>query len=131
MGLTDDPHAIILTREHAPRVLPFGWQEHQEYGESIRVYQHQRLGLRVLFSACVELDGKRWIHMSVSRTDRRLPTWDNLRLAKDLFIGADKLAIQVLPREKDYVNIHAGVLHLWHCLDGDPTPDFTMGMGSI
>lgn len=122
---------VPLTEEFAPRVLPFGWIQEPDVYPGVAVYTHNRFGVRALLSAQVELDGKRWIHVSVSRRDKRLPTWENLRIVKETFIGADKLAVQVLPRERDYVNIHPGVLHLWHCLDGDPTPDFTMGTGSI
>ena len=79
--------------------------------------------LRVICSARVEADGKRWMHVSCS-TPTRLPTWDELRLVKDTFIGRDRPALQLLPRQSEYVNIHPHVLHLWSCLDGDPTPDF-------
>ena len=34
------------------------------------------------------------------------------------------------PRAK-HVNIHPGVLHVWHCLDGDVTPDFTANGDTI
>lgn len=80
-------------------------------------------GLRVVVSCDDELDGKFWLHVSVSRADR-LPSWGDLTEVKDAFIGRDKLAVQVLPRKADYVNCHEFCLHLFHCLDGDPCPDF-------
>jgi hypothetical protein len=79
--------------------------------------------LMVICSATVYGDGKRWMHVSCS-TPSRLPTWDELRLVKDTFIGRDRVALQVLPRAAEHVNIHPYVLHLWSCLDGDVTPDF-------
>ena len=79
--------------------------------------------LKVICSAGVEADGKRWMHVSVSHR-RRLPNWREYRLVKDLFIGKHRKAIQVLPAEAEYVNHHPNVLHLWSCLDGDPLPDF-------
>lgn len=81
------------------------------------------VALRVICSARLEADGKRWMHVSCSRQDR-LPDWQDLRLVKDTFIGRDRLAIQVLPRASEYVNCHPRVLHLWSCLDSDPCPDF-------
>lgn len=79
--------------------------------------------LLVLCSAREEADGKRWIHVSCSHP-HRLPSWTELRRVKDVFIGKDRKAIQVLPAASEYVNIHDHVLHLWACLDEDPLPDF-------
>jgi len=87
-------------------------------------------GLRVLTSVSVELDGKRWLHVSCSRKDK-LPSWNDLRRVKDLFIGTSRSAIQVLPRQEKHINIHPRVLHLFTCLDGDPLPDFTRGTESL
>lgn len=128
MILERDPNCI--TDDVVPRILPAGWSDVPALPD-MRAFEHRVIGLRVIFSATTEQDGKRWVHASVSRTDRRLPTWENLRLVKNVFIGTNKLVIQVLPREADYINIHPSCLHLWHCLDGDPTPDFTRGTGSI
>ena len=86
--------------------------------------------LRVLRSVGIELDGRRWLHVSCSRASR-LPSWEDLRRVKDQFIGKDAVALQVLPRQSDYVNLHPYVLHLWCCLDGDATPDFTRGRRQI
>lgn len=79
--------------------------------------------LQVLVSQSVEADGRMWLHVSMSRPSR-LPTWQDVRRVKDAFIGKDKKAIQVLPSDREYVNIHPHVLYLFHCLDGDPLPDF-------
>lgn len=87
-------------------------------------------GLRVLMSVAVELDGKRWLHVSCSRQNR-LPSWNDLRRVKDLFIGTSRAAIQVLPKQEKHVNIHPRVLHLFTCLDDDPLPDFTRGTESL
>lgn len=92
---------------------------------------YEKLGdsLLVVCSARVESDGKRWIHVSCSRPNR-LPTWQDVRRVKDVFIGKDRRAIQVLPPAAEYVNIHPHCLHLWSCLDGDGLPDFRV-MGQI
>jgi hypothetical protein len=79
--------------------------------------------LLVIFSGQRERDGRRWAHVSMSRPSR-LPSWDDVREVKDTFIGRDRRAIQILPPQAEYVNLHKNVLHLWHCLDGDGLPDF-------
>jgi len=86
--------------------------------------------MSLILSGAYEMDKKRWLHLSIARPDR-LPTWDELKTAKTLFLGRETMAIQVMPPESKYVNQHPYCLHLWHCLDGDPCPDFTAGTGSI
>jgi hypothetical protein len=104
-----------------PKVLPAGW--HALNDPRVGLFYLSIDGVHVISSALVEEDGKRWQHVSLSRHER-LPSWEDVRRVKDLFIGKDKLAIQVLPREADYYNYHPHCLHLWHCLDGDSVPDF-------
>lgn len=87
------------------------------------VYEHINMPLSVICTGNVESDGKRWLHVSCSRRNR-LPSWEELRLVKDTFIGKDRKAISVLPCEGEYVNDHPFVLHLFSCLDGDGLPDF-------
>lgn len=86
-------------------------------------YQHINMPLFVLCSASVESDGRRWMHVSCSRRNR-LPSWEELRMVKDAFIGRERRAIQVLPPDSEYVNTHSFVLHLWSCLDVEVLPDF-------
>jgi hypothetical protein len=123
MPLPDaSPEGQALSLQYCPRVLPAGWREWTDAGIAGCFINPQRK-LAVIFSVERERDGKRWIHVSVSHRDR-LPTWDELRGVKDWTIGRDKLALQVLPPEDQYVNLHPRTLHLWCCLDGNPTPDF-------
>ena len=84
----------------------------------------------VILSESIELDGKRWLHLSASYRGR-LPEYNELKQIKNIFIGKDKKAIQVFPEENKNINIHEFCLHLWHCVDGDGLPDFIRGMGSI
>lgn len=80
--------------------------------------------MRVICTARVEADGARWMHVSCSRPEG-LPNWADLGLVKRTFIGDERIALQVFPRQVDYVNHHPNVLHLWARLDGgDPVPDF-------
>lgn len=110
--------------EYLPRVMPAGWRQ-----EEPGVFR-RRDGLLVLASALVEQDGKRWLHVSMSRKNQ-LPSWGDVRAVKDLFVGRDRYAYQVLPPPSHYVNFHPNVLHLWSCLDGEPMPDFTRGAGIL
>lgn len=111
-----------------PLVLPASWRRGEPPGlpRLQACFEHTRAPLRVLMTCARERDDKRWLHVSICH-QRRLPDWEDLREAKDIFIGAGRLAVQVLPRAAEYVNIHANVLHLWSCLDGDPVPDFRVG----
>jgi hypothetical protein len=79
-----------------------------------------RHGQTVITSGNVEQDGKRWLHVSTAHP-RRLPSWEELREVKDIFIGRERQAVQKFPKQSEYVNIHPNCLHLWCCLDGDPT----------
>jgi len=100
-----------------PTIVPVGWRRLDAFS-----YVH-RGGLAVLVSQAVERDRKKWVHLSVSHRGR-LPTWDEVVAVKEIFLGTDSVALQVLPPRSEWVNFHPNVLHLWMCLDGRPTPDF-------
>lgn len=111
-----------------PPAPPTSWQLREERPDGA-AYQNDMRGLFVIVSVALELDGKHWLHFSMSHKARP-PRWRELVECKDLFIG-DVNAYQVLPVKSKYVNIHPNTLHLWHCFDGDPLPDLTQGGGSI
>jgi hypothetical protein len=115
--------------EHVPRVLPPNWRVVQVGVDGVS-WRSDSLGIAVIMSGATEQDGKRWLHLSLSRKSR-LPSWDDVRLVKNLFLGRERLAVQVLPPESRYINIHPHVLHLWSCMDGDAVPDFARGGNSI
>lgn len=117
-----------LAMEVLPRVLPVGWRTIERRVDGAK-YVHAD-GLAVIVSAATELDGRRWLHVSCSRATK-LPTWNDLKRVKLAFVGRDRTALQILPPEAKYVNINPYVLHLWSCLDGNVTPDFTAGTGSL
>jgi hypothetical protein len=94
----------------------------------VRTREPRNGALMVIASGTTELDGRRWAHVSFSRP-RRMPSYDDLALVKERFIGVERKAISVHPPRSEHVSIHAYCLHLWCCLDGDGLPDFrTMGM---
>lgn len=109
-------------------IIPASWREIQSPLPGQKAFVKFN-GLLVVVSEA-EIDGYNWRHVSCSHKNK-LPKWKELREVKDIFIGKNKRAIQVLPPEKEYVNIHNYCLHLWCNLDRDILPDFTMGTGMI
>lgn len=135
----DDPrYEPLPLPDFLPEVLPAGWVElpiplsngwgtERAYHRAYVKYDR----LIVLASCARQLDGKAWLHVSVSRRNQETPSWDAMSEVKDLFIGSDRTALQVMPPRTKHVNIHKACLHLWSCLDGDVTPDFTAGGSTI
>lgn len=103
---------------------PTGWYPETRLGDGQR-YRNRSRKLCAIISIAIQDDGKRWVHLSLSHNDR-IPTWGELRTTKDAFLGADVYAYQVLPPRSRYVNYNARVLHLFHCLDGNPVPEFSI-----
>jgi len=60
-----------------------------------------------------------WDHVSVHKKDMlgnlMTPDWNDMCYLKDVFWGEDDCVVQYHPKDKDYVNIHSNVLHLWKC----------------
>ncbi len=72
-----------------------------------------------------------WWHLSVSRANR-VPTWDELMQAKEVFLGLEAHAVQVLPPRSQHVNIMPHCLHLFSRMDGTPSlPDFRQVGGGL
>ena len=118
------PLGTLATRAALAQARRYGWLElvPSPIPDCV-VLAHTGIGLRVIASLAWEEDLKRWLHVSVSHA-QRLPTWEELRAVKAAFVGPDRAALQVFPRADEYVNHHPYTLHLWHCLEGDVTPDF-------
>lgn len=115
-----------------PQVLMPGGREVERRLDGSR-YVNERRGLSVIVSK-EEHAGRQWLHLSCvagNRSAGRMPSWEELREVKNLFLGRECLAVQVLPRESRYVNINPYCLHLWTCLDGDVVPDFAQGGNSL
>jgi|JI10StandDraft_1071094.scaffolds.fasta_scaffold1819773_2 hypothetical protein len=105
------------------RKPPKGWRRIEEWWTANGAGWRSSTGLAVMLSGAVELDGRRWVHVSTSRRDR-MPSYEDLAVVKRLFIGEERRAIQVFVPHTEHVNRHQFCLHLWCCVDGDGLPDF-------
>lgn len=132
----DPRHEEVVLPDWFPASVHPCWRESTEqWGPSRsygRVYRNQGEGLLLLVSCARQADAQRWLHLSLSRRDKKLPTWEQMGQIKRVFIGDERTAYQVMPSKSKHVNIHPGVLHLWTCVDLDSyLPDFTAGGETI
>ena len=132
--LGDAPSVPLYLGTVARYVNPKEWEERPDpFGtgrDYCRTYFHKH-GLRLILTATLEADHKRWLHISVSHRGGRYPTWEELCRIKDTFCGEDATTYQIHPPRSKHVSIHDKCLHLWTCLDGPVTPDFTRGGETI
>lgn len=122
----------------AGTTLPDGWRRRTDLGVG---YVFDGVGLTVFFDAGHEEDGKRWLHLSISRRDKALPRWEDLVRVRGIFIPTHLAAFHVVPRPAQHYDAEARghvprgsrveVMHLWACLDGDPLPDFLRSRGGV
>lgn len=128
--VTVTPEAWDRERYCPERIVPPGWRKKSPLGSKTETWQNGTS--TVLRSVAEQADGKLWMHLSMSRRDGKVPTWDQLRELKEMWAG-DVEGYVVFPPKARYVNLHPGVLHLWVCVD-EPNgvlPDFSQGIGSI
>lgn len=118
--------ALVATQ---PMVLPVGWRVGERFVNAV-VYRHDQSQMTVIAEVKRYADDREWLHVSLSFPDR-MPSWETLKSVRDLFVGRERTVLQVLPPAAKYVNKHPYCLHLWCCMDGDVTPDFTEGKGMI
>lgn len=73
--------------------------------------------ITVIESISIKGDGRRWLQVSVAKpSPKKMPTYQDLEVARKLFIGEDRECYQIFPPKARYINI-CPVLHLWCCLD--------------
>ena len=106
-----------------PRIQYPGWfREREHEGRMLRMLSRNvemafftsTDDLRVMLT----LEEGGWLHMSVSRPDV-LPTWDELKMVKQLWLG-DRFAVQIFPPKEHWLNFHEYTLHLFCRVDGEP-----------
>jgi hypothetical protein len=121
---------VRLARRFAiPRLARGRWQLRYDGADGLGCYDLPRKGLRAIHSIAREQDGDVWAHVSVSRRDRCLPTWEQTRDIWRLIYPA-VAGVIVIPAETSHVNM-AEVMHIWGNLSRPAVPDFTRGHGTI
>lgn len=126
---TEDASCDAAWEEICPRILPPGYLK-VDGGSNGAIWTTDK-GMSIISTISREQDGKLWLHISCARKDGRIPTWDELVGVKEWLAGKDRTALQVIPKRSKYINHNPSCLHLWCCLDGDVTPDFTRGNGTL
>lgn len=105
------------------------WKQLGDWGPRGKVFEHKTMPLRVIITIpddegfIAYCDGQEWIHVSVSHKDR-LPSYQEMKEIKRVFIGDERMAISIWPKARVHVNIAKNCLHLWHRADADPCPTF-------
>lgn len=130
LGLLSAAEIAGILGAYLPSPLPDGWRpvETGVLGASFRNHGTKHM---VIVSARRESDGRRWLHVSTSFPNR-VPTYRELCWVKQHFIGDHHHAVQCFVPKSEHVNIHPYTLHLWHCIDGRPLPDFrVLGLGAV
>ena len=119
-------HADMIVAE---RLEAKGWTCNVQGADGLGCWDHNHRGHRLIHSLAIEEDGEVWAHVSMSRRDRKLPTWEQLR---DLWwlMYPDIVGMQLIVPHTEHVNINE-VLHVWGCLTKIVVPDFTHGGDSI
>lgn len=97
---------------------PSGWHIVDRRADGLMWQRLTGEAIKVIESSKVEADGKRWLHVSVSKPTKKMPTYDDLQTARRLFIGEHRECYQVFPTADRYVNFNP-VLHLFACLDAE------------
>lgn len=74
-----------------------------------------------VIESTVEKGGQTWLHVSVAKPVKRngqkkMPTYEDLQVARNLFVGEHRECYQIFPTSDRYVNLNP-VLHLWCNLD--------------
>lgn len=107
---------ITDSKPHIPAraalAMPRHWHKIPDPTGFCAAFQNTLSGLRATVTLDTMEDGATYTHVSCSYP-HKLPSWDDLKQVKDAFIGPHREAIQVLPKDEDYVNVHPYCLHLW------------------
>lgn len=123
---------LPLAPDALPRVLPPAWSRIRTpdvMDPRARCYVRND-GLLVIASMARHRDGGTWLHVSAS-FGKTLPSWSVMCDVKDVFIGPDRVAVQVHPRASEHYSLHPYCLHLWCRLDADVVPDLRDEQGAV
>lgn len=122
---------IVAVRIAAvPRLRRYGWTIEVDGDDGLGCWRGRLARCDVLLIhsiACCK--GDVWSHVSLSRRDKIMPTWEQTRDAHRI-IHPEHYGMIVVAPEEHHVNI-AEVAHVWTCLSRQHIPDFTHGTASI
>jgi hypothetical protein len=76
----------------------------------------------VAIVSLMQIDGKAWLHLSVSRRSRT-PSYEDLVRTRSVLLSVDAPVYFVLPKGTEHVDFHPHCLHLWQPVAHDPFPD--------
>jgi hypothetical protein len=113
----------------AARLAAAGYRRRYDGEDGAGCWDQPHYGLRVIHSVVRETDGQVWGHVSLSRRDGRLPSWEETRDAHRLLYPT-RPGLVIIPPEAEHVDL-GEVTHTWTCLTATPVPDFTRGLGVI
>ena len=101
---------------HAPEEyrLKEGPQKSAAWMGNNGAFMFKALGVNLMAIASNQIG---WEHVSVTRQDKKIPSWNIMCYVKDMFWDDDDVVVQFHPAKKDYVNTHPGCLHLWRPTD--------------
>lgn len=105
-----------LTKTHSGLPAPADWHVVEPWGDGLMWERMTGQRITVIEDITVKADGRRWLHVSVAKPNKKLPTYEDLETARKLFIGPDRECYQVFPTADRYVNI-GQTLHLWACME--------------
>jgi len=95
---------------------PRGWHVIERREDGLMWQRLSGEAIKVIESTKVEADGRRWLHVSVSKPNGKMPSYEDIQTLRKLFIGEHRECYHVFPTKDRYVNFF-NVLHLWTCLD--------------
>ena len=117
------------------KVLPANWIEMSKppvTSSHVRLF-FSATGVQVIVSEMI-YGRKWWRHVSISRKQGRgLPSYEDIMEVKQMFIGDNNIAIQVLPKKEDHYSgpPGSGVLHLFMPIGHNPLPNFLSPYGTL
>ncbi|NJL70695.1 MAG: hypothetical protein HC888_03280, partial [Candidatus Competibacteraceae bacterium] len=99
----NDRTILDVPTELIPRVLPADWVlAHRQPGAY--AFQNATWGIQVLISMAIERDKMPWLHISLSRRDKKIPKWTDLQMVRELFAPKDCHGVMLFPPEDEYVH---------------------------
>ncbi len=107
---------IDRSKTYSGRPAPDGWHVVEPWGDGLMWERLVGQAITVIEDITVKADGRKWLHVSVAKPNQKMPTWEDLQVARKLFIGEDRECYQVFPTKDRYVNL-GNTLHLWCCMD--------------